>query len=303
MIDQPVVVLLYHRVNALFSDPHLLAVTPDNFRAQLNFLKQNFDIIRFGDVCCGLKRQSVAITFDDGYADNFFHALPVLEEMDVPATFFVSTGMVGSAQEFWWDELERIVLGNWSFTEKFELNDSRFGRIWNTKTAEDRRMLHAEIHLLMLKIDTARRDLWLRQLREWAGAGEKGREVNRSMTVGELQRLAGSRWVTVGAHTVSHTRLSVLPVADQQREIIGSKKQLESWLGREVTVFSYPFGRQSDYTKDTVNICKEAGFAGAAANFPGQAHRWTDPYQVPRQTVFNWTVARFSEEMERFQVT
>jgi peptidoglycan/xylan/chitin deacetylase (PgdA/CDA1 family) len=164
-------------------------------------------------------------------------------------------------------------------------------------------MLFEKLHGLMFKIDARRRGHWLGQLRQWAGAGEKSREVNRVMTVEELQRLARSRWVTVGAHTITHTPLSSLPAAEQRKEINESKKQLESWLGREVTVFSYPFGRHSDYTKDTVNLCREAGFAKAAANFPGQAHKWTDPYQIPRQTVFNWPVARFSKELKRFLTT
>jgi len=303
MIDLPVVVLLYHRINSLPEDPYFLAVTPDNFRDQLLFLKQSFDIVRFGEDWSGLKRPSAAITFDDGYADNLIHALPVLEEVGAPATFFVSTGIIGTAEEFWWDELERIVLGDQPFPETFELNDSLFGKAWPTGSVSDRRKLCGKLHRLMFNIDAERRCTWLGQLRQWAGAGEEGREVNRAMTIEELQSLANSKWVTVGAHTVSHTLLSALPIAEQQREINASKKQLENWLGHEVTVFSYPFGRRSDYTNDTVNICRKAGFVRAAANFPGQAHKWTDPFQVPRQTVFNWPAARFGKELKRFLTT
>jgi peptidoglycan/xylan/chitin deacetylase (PgdA/CDA1 family) len=300
MLDLPVVVLLYHRINSLPEDPYFLAVTPDNFRAQLLLLKQNFDIVRFGEDWSGLTRPSAAITFDDGYADNLIHALPVLEEMEVPATFFVSTGIIGTPEEFWWDELGRIVLGDRPFPERFELNDSLLGKVWPTGSVSDRRVLCEDLHAVMFRIDEARRERCLRQLRQWAGIGKEGSEVNRAMTVEELQRLARSRWVTVGAHTVNHTLLSSLPLADQQREILESKKQLESWLGHDVTVFSYPFGRRSDYTKDTVTLCKEAGFSRAAANFPGQAHRWTDPHQIPRLTVLNWPAARFRKELKRF---
>jgi peptidoglycan/xylan/chitin deacetylase (PgdA/CDA1 family) len=300
VIDLPVVILLYHRVNTLPSDPYFLAVTPDNFRAQLNFLKQNFAIVGFEEDWSHLKKPSVAITFDDGYADNLFNALPVLEEMNVPATFFVSTGFIGADREFWWEELERIVLGGWPFPERFELVDSLFGTVWPTGSVADRHMLYEKLHSLMLNIDATRRDHWLMQLLQWAGAGEEKREVNRAMTVEELQRLARSRWVTVGAHTISHTPLSSLSVDEQTKEINGSKKQLEDWLGHEVRVFSYPFGRRSDYTRDTVDLCREAGFARAAANFPGQAHRWTDRYQIPRQKVFDWPLARFGEQLKGF---
>ncbi len=152
----------------------------------------------------------------------------------------------------------------------------------------------------MKKIDAGRRNFWLVQLRQWARAREARSEVNRPMTVDELRRLGSSRWVTIGAHTISHPQLSSLSAAEQRKEIEGSKKQMESWLGRKVAVFSYPFGCRRDYTQQTVRICKEAGFSKAAVAFPGQAHKWTDPFQIPRQQVRNWPVSQFSKEVRSF---
>jgi peptidoglycan/xylan/chitin deacetylase (PgdA/CDA1 family) len=302
IIDQPVVILLYHRVNTLPPGPHFLSVTPDNFRGQLLFLKKNFDIVRFDEDWSGLKKPAVVITFDDSYADNLFEALPVLEEVVVPATFFVSTSIIGTTKEFWWDELERIVLGDWPFSGRFELVDSNFGRVWTTGSVSRRNRLYRDIYPLMKKIDPARRHSWLTQLRRWAQAGEELRESNRAMTVEELRRLGQSPWVTMGAHTVSHPQLSSLPAAEQRKEIEDSKKQLESWLGREVTVFSYPFGGRRDYTRETVDVCRESGFAKAAAAFHGQAHKWTDPFQIPRQPIRNWSVSLFSRQLKRFWI-
>src|ERR1700674_4950010 len=89
-VDPPVVVLLYHRVTTIPSDPEMLAVSPDNFRAQTRYLKENFPIVRFEEDWTKARKPAVAITFDDGYADNVLEALPILEEVEVPATFFVS---------------------------------------------------------------------------------------------------------------------------------------------------------------------------------------------------------------------
>jgi peptidoglycan/xylan/chitin deacetylase (PgdA/CDA1 family) len=302
MLNHPVVILLYHRVNTLPPDPHFLAVTPDNFHAQLLYLKNDFDIVRFDEDWSGLKKPAVVVTFDDSYADNYLEALPILEEVKVPATFFVSTGFIGTTQEFWWDELERLILGDRTFAGRFELDDGSFGKTWPTSSVSSRNRLYREIYPLMKKIDAGRRNTWLAQLRQWARAREETREVNRAMTIGELQRLGQSRWVTIGAHTVSHPQLSSLPAAEQRKEIEDSKKQLESWLGCEVTVFSYPFGGRRDYTQQTIHICREAGFAKAASAFPGQVHLWTDRYQIPRQPVCNWPVSRFGRELERFWV-
>ena len=59
-----------------------------------------------------LPTDAVAVTFDDGYVDNLKFAKPRLESAGVPATVFVTTGQIGRAGEFWWDELARIVLGS-----------------------------------------------------------------------------------------------------------------------------------------------------------------------------------------------
>jgi peptidoglycan/xylan/chitin deacetylase (PgdA/CDA1 family) len=120
------------------------------------------------------------------------------------------------------------------------------------------------------------------------------------MTGDELRRLAGSRWVTIGAHTVTHTPLSILSEERQREEIVSSKIRLETLLGTEIKVFSYPFGRKSDYNRASVRICREAGFIKAASNFPGQAHRWTDPYQLPRQLVRNWGTDTFAAKVKDF---
>lgn len=110
-VDPPVIVLLYHRVTTLVSDPEMLAVSPENFRAQMRHLKENHHLVRFEEDWSKAAKPAVAITFDDGYADNALEALPILDEVGVPATFFVSTGTIGTTREFWWHELERIILG------------------------------------------------------------------------------------------------------------------------------------------------------------------------------------------------
>lgn len=302
LVDPPVVVLIYHRVAVLPSDPHMLAVSPENFRAQMRFLKRNSRVVRFEEAWSGLREPAVAVTFDDGYADNVLEALPVLEEAGVPATFFVSTGILGRSGEFWWDELERILLGEADYPPMFRLADHQHNRTWPAATGEQRLGLHAELHKLAGGIGEARRQGWLRQLRDWSGVGDAGREINRPLTPEELRRLAASPWATIGAHTVTHARLSALSEDEQRHEIASSKGQLEGLLSREITVFSYPFGGKDHYDRTSVRLCREAGFRKAAANFPGQAHRWTDPFQIPRQLVRNWDEGTFASRMRGFWV-
>ena len=302
LFDTPVVVLVYHRITSLSSDPQLLAVAPANFLAHMKHLKSKYNLVRFEDDWSNVEKPSVAVTFDDGYADNLIEALPILEEIEVPATFFISSGNLDTMREYWWDELERIILGERDLPERFSLVDSNFRQNWPTASPASRETFYQQLLSLMMQLNPARREEWLIQLRQWAQVGEKGREAYRSMTGDELKFLARSEWVTIGAHTVTHTPLSVLPKEKQREEILSSKLQLETLIGKEIKTFSYPFGRKKDYDRASIHLCREAGFIKAASNFPGQVHRWTDQYQLPRHLVRNWDIDTFTDRVKDFRV-
>lgn len=298
LIDPPIVVLMYHRVLVPQTDFHSLAVSPDNFRAQMEYLKRSFHVVRFEEDWSAAKKPAVAITFDDGYADNVREALAIIEETGVPATFFISTGNIGSRNEFWWDELERLVLGESTYPLRFQLKDLKYGKTWATATYRDRRSMYWDLHQSAKTINAEQRTDWMKQIREWAGLNELTNEANRSLTYEELMTLAKSQWVTIGAHTVTHPPLAFLTGEEQRHEIVSSKQQLEKFTGREITVFSYPFGGKRDYDLTTSRICREAGFHKAAAAFPGEAHRWSDPYQIPRHAIPNWDLDTFAAKLK-----
>jgi len=298
--DPPVVILIYHRVTALQSDPEMIAVTPGNFRRHMEYLKQHWPILRLEEEWPDMRERAVVVTFDDGYADNVLEALPILEEVGVPATFFVSTGHIGTGKEFWWHQLEDILLREGEFPPRFTLNDARHGRIWDTATLQQRKKTYASLCLLMRKVGPDRQADWLNQLRNWAGPLNVEQSIHRSMTREELKRLAASPWTTIGAHTVTHSALSALTEEQQRNEIFMSRQTLGKITGTEPATFSYPFGRKKEYDRTSVRLCREAGFMRAASNFPGQVHRWTCPFQLPRHLVRDWDLETFAAEMKGF---
>lgn len=302
-VSPPVVILLYHRVTTLASDPQLLAVSPFHFRAHMQYLKDNFTVARLEDDWSRIDKPAVVVTFDDGYADNALEALPILEELQVPATFFVSTSLIGTEREFWWDEVERLLLCDRSFPESFDLYEDGKARRWKTADAPDRLRMYQELLPLLREALPETRDEYLERLRCWTGAGPQGRASHRVLSGDQLRRLAGSQLVTLGAHTRSHSSLSTLPAPRQREEILGSKLWLEEFLGQEVKVFSYPFGGRKDYTAETVAICREAGFTRTCSNFPGQWRAETDLQQMPRHLVRNWDLPTFKSELSRFWIT
>ncbi|MDD5284663.1 MAG: polysaccharide deacetylase family protein [Desulfuromonadaceae bacterium] len=302
IIDCPVVVLCYHRVTSRLSDMNSVVVSPDNFRAQMDYVKRNFRIVRFEENWEQLDTPAVVVTFDDGYADNLTEALPILKEMGVPATFFITAGNIDARNEFWWDALERMLSGLGGYPARFSLQDSRHGREWPTLTAEDRVAMFRDMHSLFMSGTKEQRVEWLRQVVGWAGGNCPEAHINRLLTGDELRTLADNAEVTIGAHSVTHPRLSTLPEEEQRQEIVGSKTELEKLLGREITLFAYPFGKRADFDTTSARICNEAGYLKAAAAFQGEAHRWTDPYQIPRHFVYNWDLDRFIFKLKRLWV-
>ncbi|MHC4593573.1 MAG: polysaccharide deacetylase family protein [Planctomycetota bacterium] len=297
----PLLVLLYHRVTTLESDPYLLAVTPANFRSQMEYLKNNFQVLRFEEDWSSVNKPSVVVTFDDGYADNLCEALPILEEIGVPATFFIATGTFVNGAEFWWDELESIILGQQILPSRFDLKDREHGRQWPTRKESEIQRLHHDLLSLMKKIDTNRREQWLNQLRQWSGRNNGTRASHRPMTVDELRVLAKNPMVTIGSHGVTHAALSSMTPIQQKQELESSKRKLEDWLKQQILVYAYPYGDRAAYTNESVRLCKEVGYIkSAAVNSSGPVHPWTDLYQIPRLMILNWPLNVFARKISPF---
>src|SRR2546423_5357995 len=124
-------ILMYHRIVELPLDPFALAVTPQHFAEHLEVLRKYSHPISLSEMARLLKdgqrpRRAVIVTFDDGYTDNLYNAKPLLERFDVPGTVFITTGQIGSEREFFWDELQRLLLqpGTLPETLKLQVNGS-----------------------------------------------------------------------------------------------------------------------------------------------------------------------------------
>jgi peptidoglycan/xylan/chitin deacetylase (PgdA/CDA1 family) len=120
------------------------------------------------------------------------------------------------------------------------------------------------------------------------------------MTKDELRLLAEDGQVEVGAHTVTHPDLALLPAAEQKNEIVAGKKRLEELTGLQVESFSYPYGTRGNYSGETIRLVKEAGFVCACSNFAGAVRPGADRYQLPRMLVRNWTRDEFAERLSGF---
>ena len=289
------IVLLYHRVVSLTSDPQLLAVTPAHFDQHLAILREHgatpMSLAAMVTAASEhrLPRRAVAVTFDDGYADNLTVAEPILMRHDVTATMFVTTDYVGADREFWWDELERLLLAD----------DGRAVR-WDVEQESDPAGGCAEYRRACVELrgvsDDERRGTIAAMARRVGNPGS-GRATHYAVSRESLAQAADRGVISVGAHSRSHPALAARPHAEQREEIEGSRNTLREILGREPVGFSYPFGGRDDYTADTVSMVRAAGFPFACANAPGLVDRSADPFRLPRLLVRSWDADHFMKRL------
>lgn len=296
-----VLVLCYHRVNILKIDTNLLAISPEHFRQHMKYLKENYMIARFEDDWRQLDEQAVVVTFDDGYLDNFQNALPILEELDIPATVFITTGIIGKNRELWWDELENVLLDGNIFPSKFHLEDDRFDCVWDTHSYEMRMNCYNAIHYLMKNfIDVKKREQWMLQLWNWRGKEPQVRCKNLTVSKEICKELGKSKLISIGAHTVSHPSLKSLDTDAQRTEIKESLENISEIINRRVNIFSYPFGMKDiDYSSETVKICKELGIKKAAAAYGGVWKTEMDDYTIPRNGIRNMDLNEFKVRIKK----
>ena len=301
MCNKPVIILLYHRVANLEIDPQLLAVSVVNFEKQIKYLKENFEILRFEDNWENIDRPSVVVTFDDGYLDNLVNAKPILEQYDVPATIFVSTGNIGNNKEFWWDDVERIILLNDHLPDTFTLCWKQKQLVFDFSSEIKKYDSYRKLHVMLKAMQSDERIQVLNILEDNLIPNVEPRTLFRTLNVEELIELDSSKNITIGGHTVTHTQLSIQSPDMQRWEILESKKTLEKILGHKITTFSYPFGGKQDYTMETVENVRKAGYIKAASNYSGQIHaKFKNYHEYPRQLVRNWDIDRFKAEINAF---
>ncbi len=320
-------ILLYHRVFEAPADPLSLCVSPQHFAEHLKHLRQHYQVLSLREFVRSLMdghlpRRAVVLTFDDGYSDNLWNAKPLVERYELPAAVFVTAGYVGSGCEFWWDELERLVLlspelpdrlhvtlnhtaHEWHLGKRARLPIAAGGshRQWSLSLSDDptpRHRAYRDLYWLVRPLGHKEREMVFEILRSQARSDGQGRAGYRALTVDEVRRLAAGGLVEIGAHTVTHPMLSAQPPNVQQWEMAESKRQLEAVLGRTVAAFCYPYGSWSDVGETAIQMARDVGFEIACAVVPRPVTRGENHFWLPRLPVEDWDGYEFARRLQGF---
>ena len=294
-------ILMYHRIAEESFDPWGLAVSPARFAEQIAWLRDKREILplhAFVDLhrAGRLPAKAVAITFDDGYACNARFAAPLLERMDAAATIFLPAELIEEGREFWWDELERIVIGH--NADAIDLatpqgvtpiqigaarDDDRNWRPHQPPRTARQQGFH-RIWSALRTLDPSRQREAMEMLRRQSDVPERPRDSHRPMTVAEVRRLQSDR-IVMGSHSLTHTSLSHRSAREQTAEIVASRSRCAEITGQAPLSFAYPYG---DYDESAVRLAEEAGYICACTTDPSPVRASASPYALPRIQVEDW---------------
>ena len=289
--------LIFHRVLQRPDPMSPGEPTADWFRRLIRMLAANFEIIGLAEAvdraATGrLSGRTLSITFDDGYADNYTVALPILQEFGAPATFFVASGFIDGGR-MWNDTIietmRRLDAGRYEIDvpgkSVYELSG------WDSRRTAAATLITAWKHLPPEE----------RQARVDELGGRIGDlPTDLMMSQRQLRALAATPGITVGGHTRTHPILVSLSPDEARNEVEGGKHDLEAMLQRELTLFAYPngkFGR--DYRTEHAELVKGAGFGAAVATDWGTLDAATDRFAIPRFTPWRRQLDRFALDLVR----
>jgi peptidoglycan/xylan/chitin deacetylase (PgdA/CDA1 family) len=235
-----------------------------------------------------LPARAVAVTFDDGYRDNYSQAFPVIQEARCPTTIFLTAGLIGTRQILWWNQLSYAVVQ----TRKSRPEVDRIMRAHDLPLPNWNGDPDVEETIEAVKRRRARHEQQV--VESIAAALDVDTSKNTDdvmMTWEEAREMADSGLVTLGAHSLTHSNLKELTLDEVRTEVMGSKAVIEEKLGRPVRLFAYPFGFPvNDYTDEVKAIVQEAGLTCAVTVVLGLAEHGVDLYEIPRfcETVERW---------------
>ncbi len=267
------VVLRYHRVAGTAADPVPLAVTPEEFDAQVRFLRERCRLVAPREIVEAVAEErplaagTIAITFDDGYADNATAALPILKRYDATAAFFVTAGWIGSAQMLWWDRVHEYVRqaaqegAPPTGCESLPRPVGAALASANLRSPEGAAALERALAVALrtLRLVPEELDRLIERVAESLGADEPQPERYLPMSWEQVAvlRQAG---MEIGSHTMTHARLASVPAERAHDELEESKKTIETKLGEPIRLLAYPAG---DANRDVAELAAEVGYEAA----------------------------------------
>lgn len=296
-------ILAYHRVYDIDEDTYqfdneIISSSVSDFDKQMKFVSNNFNVLNFHDLSM-LRRNgekvpdnSLIITFDDGYLDNYTNAFPVLKQYGLTAVFFVSTRFIGSELPFWFDFVVGLVKSGVPLFEHRCLMDF-FPNHFGSKSGSD---LYVSVRDYMMSIPNSDRAKICNIMYENFITGEMASQVSeiKAMSWDHLREMHDAG-MEIGSHTRGHAILNTCTDESAHDEIAGSMEDISRQLDSSVVSISYPVGNQRFFPRpDIIRLVQEVGYQWGIGYVSGTQQDFSDePFSLKRLKIeryvdMNW---------------
>ncbi len=261
-----------------------MCTSEDAFSDFLDWLAENYQVVPLGEIAARrdaatsqAKRPYCAITFDDGWLDNFAYAFPHLKRRGLPATIFLPTRFIGSNRRFWQERLWLCLQELKSKEARREVIERVARRLpWFPPEEGDRTSYRFLRRWLLTRPGAEAEDF---TARVGDAAGLAGAFSDRAFVNWDEVKEMQASVVQFGSHTLNHTLLPNASPSEAEKEVQESLEELRGRIGNDVPGFAYPWGAWGISALDKV---RHSGYQFAVTTKPGLVRQESDPFLLPR---------------------
>ncbi|MET0606874.1 MAG: polysaccharide deacetylase family protein [Beijerinckiaceae bacterium] len=268
-------ILMFHHVRPWADDAYSpnreLEITPEFFGDVIQLLRRlGWIVVSLDEAVQRVKagksdRPFAALTFDDGYRDNFAWALPVIEREKAPMTLFVASGFMNRSACLWWLDIEEAIRR--AAIIDVSPNGHRIAMECATAAQKERTALRLLDILRQSPQDEV--DRIANDLAHLYRFDRRERVDSLCLDAKEVAQIATHPLVSIGAHTRTHPMLATVSLERARGEIVAAKAELETLIGKPVRHFAYPIGDARNAGPREFLLAREAGYASALTIRPG----------------------------------
>ena len=289
------VILLYHGVtnkNSVgienFSGKH---IEDKVFYEQMKYIKKHCVLLSMDDVI-EIKRNkddyppnSVAITFDDGFLNNYKVAAPILSDLVVPATFYISSGMISTDMMFWVDKIEDCI--NRTLEDKISVLLGGEYCSFSLTTAEEKIYAVQYIKAFCKQASSVDRNVVIACLVNETKITpcQAAADNYAVMSWSQVKELEADENFIVGGHSLYHDILTSLDERSLNADLTASISMLEYHTGKKQKHYSYPEGQRNHYSDDIVEKLKVRGIECCPSAVVGMNPKNTSLFELKRVIV------------------
>jgi peptidoglycan/xylan/chitin deacetylase (PgdA/CDA1 family) len=294
-------ILYYHRVND-DNDPFFPAISTELFEQEMRFLRRHYTVVSLSELLKRLTGKTakpvVAITFDDGYRDNYQNAFPILERYGLSATIFLTTGSMDAGDALWFETL--ALACKRTSREFLDIEIGSGERVW-MRTEAERLQANERVFAILRTLPDAERRQWLAGIARQLSIHDGGELKDRMLTWNQV-RFMQSRGIDFGGHTVTHPFLSRMTSEGFLWEVSECKRRIEEETQLPALHFAYPNGREEDFGLANKELIRMAGYRAAVTTIWGTNNSSTDPMALRRGGPWEPSAAQFAYKLDWYQL-